>query len=215
PADGTAGVGGAAGRLGGHVAAFGDPARPRLGQTGVRVTAGPRGVVQADRRVVPGQLHLGERHPDVGPGPGDVGLLPHCGTSQESGPCPVPSRQVAAPARARVTYRLAAARASGSASPDASRAATAAANVQPVPWLLRVSIRFSDNVVTEPACQTTSTQASPGRWPPLTTTQPAPVAASSSAAAVMPSTVDSWRPTSTDASRRFGVTTVACANSFR
>ena len=47
----------------------------------------------------------------------------------------------------------------------------AAANVQPVPWVLAVAMRGTDSSSIRAPSKNTST-ASPSRWPPFTTTAP-------------------------------------------
>jgi hypothetical protein len=81
------------------------------------------------------------------------------------------------------TYRTVA-----TSSPWANRAAVAAANVQPVPWV----VAGLDPGLAQQLrrARTTSTAASPGMCPPLTTTHQVPVRPSSSDAAIASSTVD-------------------------
>src|SRR5690606_41687145 len=70
--------------------------------------------------------------------------------SLPTGPWPAPRRQPAEAVRPSWTKSLAAASASGTVSPEASRAAVAAAKVQPVPWSLPVATRGRRSSVTAP-----------------------------------------------------------------
>ena len=87
-------------------------------------------------------------------------------------------------------------------------AAIAAANVQPVPWVLRVSMRSDSSVSKFPPSNNTST-AGPSRCPPLTTTLRGPISKSLRATVRIPSTSEASIPVSARASSRFGVMTVA------
>ena len=70
---------------------------------------------------------------------------------------------------AAVTYVFASDTAPSTVLPRASPAATADANVQPVPCVLVVAMRFAGNSVNAEPSNSTSTASSP-KWPPFTTT---------------------------------------------
>ena len=129
-----------------------------------------------------------------------------------AGPWPLP---IGGPLRiASVMYSLARLMASGGASPLASPAAMAEANVQPVPWVFLDSIRGEVRRNSSSPPQTTSTALdSISRLPPLMTTHRHPNFFSSRAAFRMASRSSILRSRSASASKTLGVMTVASGSS--
>ena len=85
----------------------------------------------------------------------------------------------------------------------------AAESVQPVPWVLRVSMRVSVKTCSLPsASNNTSLRVSPGMCPPLTSTAEAPRCCSVCAASSMSSTDSMFRSASRRASGKLGVMSV-------
>ena len=118
----------------------------------------------------------------------------------------------APPVTARNTYAFAASTASATPSPRARPAAVAEAKLHPVPWLFGVSIRGARSSRVAVPSKTTSTASSPvssTAWPPLTTTTDGPSAPSARAASCCSARVRIGVSSSTWASRRLGVSTVA------
>ena len=97
-----------------------------------------------------------------------------------TGPIPAPSGKPCA--IAPVTYSLAAATASGTASPSASREATALASVQPVPWVCRLSSRADRYVRVSPVAVSSRSTASPCEVAALDQHPAGPSASTASAA---------------------------------
>ena len=89
----------------------------------------------------------------------------------------------------------------------------AEASVQPVPWVLRLTMRASSKRSNLPSWNSRSTTRSPSRWPPFISTAPAPSAARRSAARFMSASTRTGKPTSTSASGRLGVMRAAIGRS--
>ena len=88
--------------------------------------------------------------------------------------------------------------------------------MQPVPCVLAVAIRGARiQCGAAPATSSKSLTTSPAKCPPLSSTARAPFASSSCAAACMSASLVKLRPTNSDASSRFGVTSTARPNNSR
>src|SRR5215472_101188 len=119
-------------------------------------------------------------------------------------PLPISSECWIAP----VTNSLASSKASCIWLPLARQAVIADENVQPLPWVLPVSMRLPGSHRTASPSQTTSSASSPA-WPPLTTAARQPRPTRSRAARSRSSRLPIGRPSSTSASGRLGVLSAA------